>query len=89
MFPGPYEGYSNRFLNGDYYKREQPLFSVALARKDARHAQSLAQAAGMSMKNVELADSYLQVVEKHKGRAGELAAVYGAKRLEAGLPFEN
>lgn len=89
MFPGPYTAYSNRMLTGDYHRREVPLFSVDLARKDARHAQSIAQAAGTVMRNVELADMYLKTVQEHKGTAGELAAMYGAKRLEAGLPFEN
>ena len=89
MFPGPYTSYSNRMITGDYYKRKDPLFSVGLGRKDARHAQSLAQKAGTSLKNVELADSYLQVVEKEKGSMAEFAGLYGAKRLEAGLPFEN
>jgi 3-hydroxyisobutyrate dehydrogenase-like beta-hydroxyacid dehydrogenase len=89
MFPGAYTSYSNRLISGDYYKRKEPLFSVELARKDARHAQSIAHKAGMEMKNVELGDSYLKVVQEQRGSNGELAAIYGAKRLEAGLPFEN
>jgi 3-hydroxyisobutyrate dehydrogenase-like beta-hydroxyacid dehydrogenase len=89
FLPGAYAGYSNRLIQGDYYKRTEPLFSVQLARKDARHAQSLAREAGMTLKHIELADSYLKVVEEKKGAKGELAAMYGAKRLEAGLPFEN
>ncbi|KAK0620372.1 NAD binding domain of 6-phosphogluconate dehydrogenase-domain-containing protein [Immersiella caudata] len=52
MFPGPYAAYSNRMLSGDYYQREYPLFAVDLARKDARHAMSLAKAAGASIPNV-------------------------------------
>lgn len=36
-------------LSGDYYKREEPLFAVDLARKDARHAQSIANKAGVTM----------------------------------------
>lgn len=89
MFPGPYTAYSNRMMSGDYYKRERPLFSVDLARKDARHAQSIAKQAGTVLKHVELADSYLEIVQKRKGSSGELAALYGAKRMEAGLAFEN
>ena len=89
MFPGPYTKYSERMLSGDYYTRQTPLFSVDLARKDARHAQSLAKAAGMEMKNVALADAFLEVVQREKGAVGELAAIYGAKRMEAGLRFEN
>jgi 3-hydroxyisobutyrate dehydrogenase-like beta-hydroxyacid dehydrogenase len=89
FFPGPYTAYSERMLSGDYFKRTTPLFSVDLARKDARHAQSIASSAGLTMKNVEVADGYLKTVQEYRGPMAEMAAMYGAKRLEAGLPFEN
>ena len=89
MFPGAYVAYSNRMRSGDYYQREEPLFAVDLARKDARHAMELADKAGMRMKNVELADGYLKDVQDHMGSKGDMAAIYGAKRKEAGLKFEN
>ncbi|KAK5231426.1 hypothetical protein LTR72_000607 [Exophiala xenobiotica] len=89
MFPGPYTAYSNRLRTGDYYKREEPLFAVDLARKDAKHAMDLAKSAGVHMKNVELADSYLKVVKETQGAKGDIAGIYGAKRLESGLKFEN
>ncbi|KAF2158388.1 hypothetical protein M409DRAFT_61701 [Zasmidium cellare ATCC 36951] len=89
MFPGPYTKYSERMLSGDYYKTERPLFSVALARKDARHAQALANSAGFTLENVATADNLLRVVEKHRGQQAEMAAMYGSKRLDAGLAFEN
>lgn len=89
MFPGPYVAYSNRLKSGDYHKREEPLFAVDLARKDARHAQALANGAGVTMKNVQLADSYLKDVKEHMGERGDIASIYGAKRVEAGLKFEN
>lgn len=89
MFPGPYTAYSNRMRSGDYYQREEPLFAVDLARKDARHAMDLVSKAGGQMKNVELADSYLKLVKENQGAKGDIAGIYGAKRLEAGLPFGN
>lgn len=89
MFPGPYTAYSNRLRTGDYYKRPEPLFAVDLARKDARHAMALAEKSGCRMKNVELADSYLKVVKETQGAKGDIAGIYGAKRLESDLPFEN
>lgn len=89
MFPGPYTAYSTRMITGDYHKREVPLFSVDLARKDARHARSIAQQAGTDMRNVEVADAYLKVVQEQKGSSAEMCAMYGAKRAEAGLPFTN
>jgi len=89
VFPGPYVAYSNRMRSGDYYKREEPLFAVDLAMKDARHAQELANKAGVHMKNMEIANEYLKVVKEHMGTRGDIAGMYGAKRVEAGLPFEN
>lgn len=89
MFPGPYAAYSTRMITGDYYKRQVPLFSVDLARKDARHAQSIAEQSETVLNHVKLADSYLEIVQKRTGPSGEMAAMYGAKRLEAGLPYEN
>jgi len=89
MFPGPYTAYSTRLKSGDYYKREEPLFAVDLALKDARHAQTLAKEAGTTMKNVELAEKYLTGVKEHMGKKGDIAGMYGAKRVEAGLKFEN
>lgn len=89
MFPGPYAAYSSRMLTGDYYKREEPLFAVDLARKDARHAKSLAEAAGARLRNVEVADAHLAAVKEHSGASGDIAGIYGAARQDAGLKFEN
>ncbi|KAG9231209.1 NAD binding domain of 6-phosphogluconate dehydrogenase-domain-containing protein [Amylocarpus encephaloides] len=89
MFPGPYAAYSTRMTSGDYYKREEPLFAVDLARKDARHAMALAKASGTHLKDVEFADAHLEQVKKHRGEAGDIASIYGAVRQEAGLKFEN
>lgn len=85
MFPGPYVAYSNLMQSGDYCKREQPLFAVDLAMKDARHAQSLANKAGVHMKNVEVANEYLKVVKEHMDTRRDIAGIYGAKRVEAGM----
>lgn len=89
MFPGPYAAYSTRMLSGDYHQREYPLFAVDLARKDARHAMSLAEASGTRMRNVETADAHLAQVQEHAGERGDIAGIYGAVRKEAGLKFEN
>ncbi|KAK2626396.1 hypothetical protein QTJ16_004658 [Diplocarpon rosae] len=89
MFPGPYAAYSTRMISGDYFKREEPLFAVDLARKDARHAMALAKEAGTQLKDVEVADEHLRMVKEHKGGSGDIAAIYGAVRKEAGLSFEN
>ncbi|KAF2226828.1 hypothetical protein BDZ85DRAFT_256827 [Elsinoe ampelina] len=89
MFPGPYTAYSTRMMQGDYYQREEPLFAVDLARKDAGHALSLAKASGARMRDVEVADQHLSDVQKHMGSRGDIAGIYGAVRQEGGLKFEN
>jgi 3-hydroxyisobutyrate dehydrogenase-like beta-hydroxyacid dehydrogenase len=89
LFGGPYGAYSSRMLEGTYHKMEEPLFGVDLARKDARHAKSLASEAGVEMKIVEIADKHLEAVQKRSGSAGDIAGVYGAAREEAGLSYKN
>lgn len=89
LFPGPYVGYSNRMRSGDYYKREEPWFAVDLARKDARHAMSMAADVGVRMKGVERGDEYLRALRDYKGQAGDIAGIYGVVRQESGLKFEN
>lgn len=89
MFPGPYVAYSGRMLSGDYYKREEPLFAVDLARKDARHIKKIAEDSGCRMRVAELGDEYLVKVKEEQGAKGDIAGIYGGKRIEAGLPFKN
>ncbi|TKA31426.1 hypothetical protein B0A50_02273 [Salinomyces thailandicus] len=89
MFPGPYTAYSNRLRTGDYYNREEPLFNAQLARKDARHARSLAESCGAKLKGLEVADRHLQDVIEHMGDKGDIAGIYGAVRKQSGLEFEN
>lgn len=89
MFPGPYTAYSQRMLQGDYYQREEPLFHIDLARKDARHAKALADSSGTSVKGLEVAAKRLDDVKEHLGNKGDIPSVYGAVRKESGLPFEN
>lgn len=87
--PGPFAKYAERMITGDYHRREEPLFAVDLARKDLRHASSLAKEGGMRMRNVEVTDSLLQDVKEEMGVRGDIAGVYGAARKGAGMEFEN
>lgn len=89
MFPGPYSAYAERMTSGDYHRREEPLFAVDLARKDARHAMALASESGTRMKALEVADAHLVVVKERMGENGDIASIYGAVREEGGLKFEN
>ncbi|KAF7595861.1 hypothetical protein BBP40_004354 [Aspergillus hancockii] len=87
--PGAFAKYTDRMVEGDYYKREEPLFAVDLARKDLGHASSIAREAGVRLRSVEVTDAYLQEVKKEKGFKGDIAGVYGAIRKESGLDYEN
>ncbi|OSS47706.1 hypothetical protein B5807_07362 [Epicoccum nigrum] len=89
MFPGPYTAYSQRMLQGDYYKRDEPLFHIDLARKDARHAKALADSSGTSVKGLDVARARLDDVKEQLGDKGDIPSVYGAVRKESGLEFEN
>lgn len=37
------------------------------------------------MKNVKVANEYLKVVKEHMGTRRDIAGIYGAKRVEAGM----
>ena len=89
MFPGPYTAYSTRMISGDYHKREEPLFAVDLALKDVGHAQKVANDNGMEMRNISYSTGLLKGVKDHMGTRGDIAGIYGAKRKESGLKFEN
>ncbi|KAM5465660.1 hypothetical protein MauCBS54593_006435 [Microsporum audouinii] len=89
MFPGPYVGYSNRMLSGEYHRLEEPLFALDLARKDAKHAMDMAKAVDARMKGVEMVDEMLQAAKSHSGANGDMSAIYGIARENAGMKFEN
>ncbi|CAI7672864.1 unnamed protein product [Penicillium crustosum] len=89
MLPGVLPAYALRMKSGDYYQKKDPPFAASLARKDARHVLDIAQRVGVSMKSVELAEHYLKEVEEYTLGEGDITAMYGAIRREAGLPYEN
>ncbi|KAM0438869.1 hypothetical protein ACHAPT_001630 [Fusarium lateritium] len=88
LFGGAYAACSAQMLSGDYHKAE-PLFAVDLARKDARHALSLAKAAGATLHNIETVDAHLAQLKEHAGSSVDMTGIYGAVRKEAGLKYEN
>ncbi|CAK7211875.1 hypothetical protein SBRCBS47491_001271 [Sporothrix bragantina] len=89
MFPGPYAAYSQRMVSGQYYTLDRPLFAVDLARKDIGYALRYGEQTGVQLQNARTADAHLVQVKEHDGETGDVAAIYGAVRQEAGLPYEN
>ncbi|CAK7214143.1 hypothetical protein SCUCBS95973_002038 [Sporothrix curviconia] len=89
MFPGPYAAYSQRMVSGQYYTLDRPLFAVDLARKDIGYALRYGEQTGVALQNARTADAHLVQVKEHDGETGDVAAIYGAVRQEAGLPYEN
>ena len=95
MLPGAYEKYSERMMSGDYCGRQEPLFAVDLAIKDACHALSLADDAskGLSgevdLKNTKTGMERLRAVKEKEGAKGDLPGVYGVVREQAGLGFDS
>lgn len=87
---GPWSAYGERMIQGVYHKMDEPLFSADNAIKDASHALDLGQQNGVELKNAEAAKEYVQDVAKYAGGAkGDIAGIYGAVRMRAGLKFEN
>lgn len=91
VLPGLYMEYSQRMLQGGYYKRTEPLFHVDLARKDAGHAMSLGESSGAQdgLTLLKVVLDRLDVVKAELGERGDISSVYGAVRKEAGLDFKN
>ncbi|KAK6852649.1 hypothetical protein PG995_011200 [Apiospora arundinis] len=87
---GPFSVYGERMVKGVYHKMDAPLFSADNAIKDASHALDLGKEVGIDLKNPAVAKDYLQDVAKHAGGdVGDIAGIYGAVRMRAGLKYEN
>jgi 3-hydroxyisobutyrate dehydrogenase-like beta-hydroxyacid dehydrogenase len=67
----------------------QPLFHAHLARKDVRHATSLARESGTRLPALEIVDANLAKVEKLKQEKGDYVGLYSVLRQEAGMAYEN
>ncbi|KAF3061766.1 putative oxidoreductase YfjR [Daldinia childiae] len=90
LYGGIYSVYSERMLNGTYWKMEEPLFSANNALKDAGHASNLAKSGGAELKLLSVSQNYLKSVAEHAGGdKGDIAGIYGAARKDYGLKFEN
>jgi hypothetical protein len=53
------------------------------------HVLALAKASGTSLKGYEVAVNHLAVAKGQAGPEGDILGIYGAVRVESGLPFKN
>ncbi|KAF7589007.1 hypothetical protein BBP40_004938 [Aspergillus hancockii] len=89
LFPNtPHAIYNRRMLSGEYHSG-MPMVEVSKAINLAEHVMDLAKASSASVKLYEVALEHLRIVKDYKGSAADISGIYGAVRLESGLPFEN
>ena len=65
------------------------MVEVHKARELTSQVLGLGKTQEVSLKSYEVAISHLAALESHAGPAADITGVYGAVRLESGLPFEN
>jgi hypothetical protein len=65
------------------------MVEVSKARSLSSHVLNLAQSSSASVKAYEVAVKHLATVEAHAGAKADITGIYGAVRLESGLPFKN
>lgn len=89
MFGPVIESYCKRMTSGSYAPPldVRPGFAVALAAKDSRHAVNTAKSHGTTLPTIELALARMNAARKYAGESLDSSSLYGATRLEAGLPF--
>lgn len=67
----------------------QSIVEVSKARTLTSHILGLASASGTSLKSYQVAVDHLAVAEAHAGSQSDIMGIYGAVRVESGLPFRN
>lgn len=91
MYGPVIESYSKRMTTGAYAPPlgTPPGFAVTLATKDAGHAIRIAKENGTRIPTIETALTRMEAAREFAGDSLDSSSVYGAARLEAGLPFWN
>ncbi|KAH0424884.1 hypothetical protein CcaCcLH18_11311 [Colletotrichum camelliae] len=91
MYGPVIESYSKRMTTGAYAPPlgTPPGFAVTLATKDAGHAIRIAKESGTRIPTIETALARMEAAREFAGGSLDSSSVYGAARLEAGLPFWN
>ncbi|KAJ5247567.1 hypothetical protein N7468_002550 [Penicillium chermesinum] len=84
-------GYSKRLTTGAYAPPldSRPGFGVSLAIKDAKHAMTMAEAAGVKLPGLEVARENMEAARDYAGECLDSSSMYGVLRQKAGLEFWN
>ncbi|PWY67952.1 6-phosphogluconate dehydrogenase-like protein [Aspergillus heteromorphus CBS 117.55] len=89
VFPDPPHAlYSRQMLTGEYHSGT-PLVEVSKALTLMDEVLDLAHQCGASIKIYETAREHMQAAQELGGPNTDIAGVYGAVRVESGLPFWN
>lgn len=65
------------------------MVAIDMAIKVASHVLGLAERSGAELKAYKEGKKHLDMVKENAGPGGDIAGIYGAVRLESGLPYET
>jgi hypothetical protein len=65
------------------------MVPIDMAVKVSSHVLNLAEAHGAELPAYKAVRRQIEAVKKHCGSKGDLLGVYGAGRLQSGLPYEK
>jgi 3-hydroxyisobutyrate dehydrogenase-like beta-hydroxyacid dehydrogenase len=89
LLPTPLHSvYSTKMANGSYHSGK-PMVEVQLAQDLAAHVLDLAEKSNTSLKSYKVAIGHLDAAGEHSGLSSDISGIYGAVRMESGLPFEK
>lgn len=67
----------------------QPIVEMVKALKLSTEVNRLAESFDMEIKGYQVGVQHMAVAQDHAGPKCDITSIYGAVRLESGLPFEN
>lgn len=65
------------------------MADVKKAQNLSAHVLNLAKNCGAALPSYEVAVKHLEVAETHGGPTADITGIYGAVRVESGLPYKN
>lgn len=80
--------YAETMTSGGYFNKE-PMVEVAKARDLGSRVLNLADSLNVSLDSYRAGINHMEVAEYHGGSKCDVTSIYGAIRVESGLPFRN